>query len=277
VIIDGLNEANPDARQSIFAALREFPRSTIVIASQPTGWRPPATMAIYDVLPLQTQQIKNYLLFKGPQDTTYHTRIDRVIQSHLLDPSLSPSQIDLAKEFLSNPFDLDLLATVLTKTHQATIYNIVKSFFEIVVAEYETLYDETFPIRSLSSAAYNARLDETRVLRGEDLSPQLLEFLIQKRILTLRTTDLPKYFFRHDKLQDYLIIRHLDAHPELQDENIADVRFTGVYTMLAAELPKDSARKLQEQLALAAARSKEHSIVDAFVVRLAQRGLIKAA
>jgi hypothetical protein len=271
ILIDGLNEANADARQAILAGLKEYPRANIVIATQPTGWRAPATTAVYDLLPLEGPKISEYLLFKGAKTPSYRQAVETLLAESVDDNVLDGTGGLHAAEFLSNPFDWDLLVTVLSKGGATSLYNVVRAFFEILESEYQDTFEESFPLHDLSLAAYEARLRDTRSVNLAVFSEVFQTYLIEQRVIVVRMLPQKTFFFRHDKLQDFLIICHLEKNPSLQFGHLDDIRFTGVYKLLASELPIKAAESLQRELSLAAARSREHSIVDAFVLRLAQR------
>ncbi|HVI86824.1 MAG TPA: hypothetical protein VM659_00910 [Dongiaceae bacterium] len=271
VMIDGLNEADTDTRAAISRSLRDFPKATIVVASQPTAWRSPRNMLVYDIEPLSPKQVGRYLTFKGPSNDKYISSVNQLLSDNCVESEFDTSWKDNAADILSNPFDLDLLVSVLVKSTHPTIINIVRTYFELCIEEYEETYNASFPMSALAEVAYGSRLDVNRTVDVSGLPKYLVSFLTEKRILVLRAIDSAMYYFRHDKLQDFLILQHLEQHRELLDNNVEDVRFTGVYSLLASELPQEPALKLQSKLAVAAARNKEHSILDAFVLTLAQR------
>jgi HEAT repeat protein len=62
VLIDGLNEASPDARARITLFVEEYFRGDFILTTQPIGWEPPATARLYVLQPLLPEQIGPFLL-----------------------------------------------------------------------------------------------------------------------------------------------------------------------------------------------------------------------
>ena len=123
----------------------------------------------------------------------------------------------------------------------------------------------------IAGKAYHARqANNSRQLDKEVVDTALLDILVRERVLLARPEQ--EYFFRHEKVQDFFILDHFFKNADLQVEHLEDVRFLGVYLLLADKLEIKDANKLKSHLSLHAAKNQEHSISDAFILKLESLG-----
>ena len=95
-----------------------------------------------------------------------------------------------------------------------------------------------------------------------------LELILEEKVIS-REIDKENYFvFRHDKVQDFLVTQHLLAQRDLQFKYLNDIRFIGVYTLLAETLSAEDAKLLLSQLAVSATVVRDSTILYEFVERL---------
>lgn len=83
-----------------------------------------------------------------------------------------------------------------------------------------------------------------------------------------------EWYFRHDKIRDYFLAQaFLGEHNARPIDHLGDVRFRGVYALLALIMPEEAAQELRSALVEYAADTKDHVVSDRFVQLLRTRRL----
>ena len=80
-----------------------------------------------------------------------------------------------------------------------------------------------------------------------------------------------EWYFRHDKIMEFFILKTFLLHPERQEQHLSDPRFRGSYFSLANFLEVLDAIALREILIQYATDTKDHTVSDAFVQLLRSR------
>ena len=280
VYVDGLNEAGSDVRGEVNAFLRKLSKGNVLITTQPTSWSPPGLARRLQLQPLDSSQIVDFLKMRSQGDEDFEKRAADFVTSRLEGDSLDDDEKRRNLEALSVPFDLELAGHLLSMGQAPNLLQLQRHHIELVSERYHQETQETFPMDELAERAYRSRTDDSRRLEADGLDAALLAVLEEERIVVKRTTrrhgskkgEVDEFFFRHDKPQEYFVLQKMRQDKKLMEKHIVDDRFTGVYLLLAEELDVESARRLRSLMALHAARSQEHGVLDAFILKLEQLG-----
>ncbi|VVP67807.1 hypothetical protein PS918_00633 [Pseudomonas fluorescens] len=273
VYIDGLNEVSPEIRERISSFMQSFPKACVVISTQRFKWNAPSTVTSFDLQPLSQQRIEQYLLRVGP-DTENYTKAVGVYLSRRKNENTDQRYDSQAS---TTPYDLSIVSRLLRNGVLPNAFDIQQQYFEYVVRRHEEEAGAPFPLEQLSSLAYFAKMKGSRILDHMALAPSIVDFLMEEKIVLRSLSDPNQRIFRHDRVQDYLVAQHLLTHADLQFEYLDDIRFVGVYTLLAEKLAVEDATLLLSQLALKATVVRDSTILYEFVDRLRSLDKLKTA
>ncbi|MGD1914141.1 MAG: HEAT repeat domain-containing protein [Rivularia sp. (in: cyanobacteria)] len=289
ICIDGLNEVTADTRAQIKQFVESYFRGNIIMTTQPLEWEPPSTAKTYYLQPLQKSQIQQFLFSRQPhlphdakiQDTDYEKNCDRYINQSFNTPQ-TPEELTAVKRILSNPMDLTLIALMLSQDEYPDLFHLQEQQYNLMAEEYERFWKQEFPLKQVSEAVYQMRINDESALPADDFYNELLcmEDEKYKMVVSRQWQDSDgeahkQWYFRHDKIMDYFIVQTFlgesdEAESRLID-NIGDSRFRGVYFLLATLLPLNQAKDLREKLINYAADTKDHTVSDTFVQLLRTR------
>jgi hypothetical protein len=268
IYIDGLNEVNADVRERIYTFLVTYSHAKVILSTQRFKWNVPSNCAVLDVQPLNDDEVREYLLRIGPETSSYQRAVltySAEKRSRVSGPTIVNAEGGWP---ITTPFDLTIVSRLLVLGVQPNEFDLQEQYLSYVSARFANDAGESFPMAALSEVAYVAKKDGTRAAHAEVLSRSVIELLLEERIL-LRSIENPEQLlFRHDRIQDYLTTQYLLRHPDLQLQYLDDVRFIGVYSLLAEKLSSEDARILLSHLAYKATQDRDSTILYEFVERL---------
>jgi hypothetical protein len=268
--IDGLNEAPPAAREQVKLFVLRYPSAQFLITSQKFKWNVPVGTEEFSIMSLEREQIANYLIEIGPETSEYHARVHEFVVVRVNQTERN-ELLEGVGILTGNPYDLSIVSRLLVANRAVdTAYDLQDQYFSLVFDEYRKLSCEEFPVSLLCEVAHEAKSSGTRVTSGEKLGGSTIEVLLSEKILVKGPDS--TYLFRHDKLQDYLTAQYLLRNRESQLNYLSDIRFVGVYQLLATKLKKDDAKFLLAQLAISATRDRDSTMLYEFVERLKSHG-----
>lgn len=284
VCIDGLNEADADTRARIVEFVERYFRGNILIATQPLQWTPPAGTQVYTLLPLDKKQVTEFLLtrYSASSDDVPMSRsaYESTCSSYVAD-ALEPNQprelLDAAQRVLSNPMDLTTVAHMLMRGKTPDLFHLPQQQYEIMAAEYAEDTSRMFPLAAFSDTVYEMRLANKLAMPEKDFVGELGEMEKHKMVVVRHYVGsggagMREWYFRQERISDFFVLQtFLGEGNDRPTRHLDDPRFRGVYFQLATVLPLDAAKTLREHLILYAARSKDHSVSDAFVELLQGR------
>ncbi|MEM9923692.1 MAG: PBS lyase, partial [Cyanobacteria bacterium P01_D01_bin.50] len=283
ICIDGLNEVTADTRAQIKQFVESYFRGNIIMTTQPLEWEPPSTAKTYYLQPLQKSQIQQFLFSRQPhlptdakiQGSDYEKNCDKpkghALRDRYLNESFNtpqtPEELTAVKRILSNPMDLTLIALMLSQDENPDLFHLQEQQYNLMAEEYERFWKQEFPLKQLSEAVYQMRINDESALPADEFYNELLcmEDEKYKMVVSRQWQDSDgeahkQWYFRHDKIMDYFIVQTFlgdsdEAESRLID-NIGDSRFRGVYFLLATLLPLNQAKDLREKLINYAADTK---------------------
>jgi len=277
VLIDGLNEASPEARSQITTFVEQHFKGNFVLTTQPSEWRPPTTARVFELQPLRAEQIRAFMVSRWPtldalagiDREVYATRI----QSYLAPAPDGPAQLDLAEKLvtLSNPMEAALAAELIAvgddnPDHQ----HLIELRFLRMQRAYIAKYGKDFPRTAMAGRVVAWRLVDDPGVDVHDLEVEAAQ-LVEHNLLIRRSEQTDPHnaadervlwLSRHDRIMDYLMLpafRHEHGW-ELQVRHYRDSRFWGVYELLARGLPAKDETRLYEFLNEAAAEENENEL-----------------
>ena len=259
VCIDGLNEAAPDARVAISNFLSRFRKANVIVASQPSEWKPPAQARVFTLLPLTKGDVQAFLeksveINVQASETARSDALERIpgFLERALSTQIDQAQYELNLSVLSNPFDASIVAQMLVDGHTPELYAIVEQQIEIALTEYrETHSGNSFPLEEFARALYQASVE--RKERELELSVfDGIEVLAKHRIVVIvrrgPAENERRWLFRHSRFRSWFLAKAMLAMGDKYDAHLGDPRFAGAYDMLAAQLPRGDAEVLREAL-----------------------------
>lgn len=299
VLIDGLNEVSVEIRMKISDLLKRRIRGDIVVATQPIEWEPPAGVRVYDLLPLDREATRRFLvsrpvaadpthLVHGP---AFETAVDCFITG-ALDQAPGEGEREAAKIILSNPFDLTLAADLLARGHMPAATGLIDAAFRLAdeggpgEPGYRAKAGVPFPLVAFGRHAVQMRLEDRNWFQPGEFEaeqPCLIHqrMLVQRSVMAWRGREgeaPERVIFRHDRIWDFFMAAAFEADADLVEAHLGDPRFRGVYLRIAETWPPEKAMVVRDALVQVAAERNEHAVSDAVVMRLKARlGAVKPA
>ena len=275
VVIDGLNEVDPDTRARIGNFVEKNASGNILLTSQFIAWKPPARMHRFVMRPLKESAIEEFLHSQMDADLPTHARLDykRRTTRYLLEslaPNQPPESLEANRRILSNPMDLTLIANLIADGQHPDLFRLQQQQFEVMSAEYtRTQVGTPFP-EEFSEAVYEMRRSGSSEIPAERFAVELRAMERYKMVVLRHSTDATgasaaRWYFRHDKIMDFFIVQTFLHHTDRFEQQLNDSRFRGVYFLLATMLPFEKAMQLREQLVQQAAQTNDTSLLRPFV------------
>jgi HEAT repeat protein len=286
VVIDGLNEVTVETREKIRRFLDDFPKAHVLLATQPLQWKRPPNARALRLLKLSDSLILNFLETRyssfhdsAPMTQAAYKFKCAVYLEEVLDDARSQEDRDAARLVLSNPMDLTTVARILVRGGRPTLTNLQEQQFRRAKADFEDARPGwEFPVQRFSESVYQRRLSDEMTLDSSQFFEAIQTMVAHKMVLEQNGVDAAgnptrKWVFRHDKIRDYFLMQAvLSQQDDRIPKHIDDLRFRGVYLMLASQLPVDQARDLRDALVELASETKDHYLSDAVVQILRTRG-----
>jgi hypothetical protein len=305
ICIDGLNEVSPDTRAKITQFLERNFQGNFILTTQPlNGWRPPQTAKIYELQPLTSDQIREFLhsridtlpAHSPVTGSDYLTACDQVLAQY--HTTLKDSPKDEAKKIrriFSNPMDLTLIAHTIAAEETPDPFHLQAQEYQRMSDRYRIRFNQDFPLKQFSDTVYTMRLTDQDSIPATDFGDEL-EIMEELKMVIARTsrevtsdsahpsganpngdtrTARTLWNFRHDKILEYFLVQQfLGNTPEVEErilKHLDDPRFRGVYFLLADLLPLKEAQALRETLIQYAVDTQDHTVSDRFIELLRPR------
>jgi hypothetical protein len=244
VYIDGLNEAAPEVRAHINQFAEDFSKGNLLLTSQPMKWEPPALVRTLELQPLDEAGIAAFLSSRVLPENAVLTQGDyeRVVQDFLarhFDPSAGEETVGRTRAVLSNPLDLSVVAEMLASGETPDVFNLQQQFFDLMAKDYANENSgQAFPSKKFADSVYELRKLDDWMTKLRDTWAMELEYLARHRLMVRRDVETgnsvdrkieTRWFFRHDKIQDFFLSETFLESAERQNEHMGDARFRGVY------------------------------------------------
>ncbi len=282
VIVDGLNEVSADTREKIGGFARDMSKGDVVVATQPIEWRPPPNSRTVELLPLNRSEATAFLqsrpVGEDPNQPCHGSAYKAAVHtfvSRALDDAPSELEREMAELMLSNPFDLAFASELLARGRMPWPTGLVDEAFRLADERYREIAKVPFPLEAFGRHAVKIRLEDRNWLSADEFTAEA-SCLLEQRLLVSRAmkgaqgvTD--RILFRHDRVWDFFIAAGFSHDPDLWAEHVGDARFRGAYLRIAETWDPESAKKVRDQLNIAAADSGDHSTSDEFIKRLEKR------
>ncbi|HEX4608680.1 MAG TPA: hypothetical protein VH092_10790 [Urbifossiella sp.] len=254
VIIDGLNEADPETREKIRTFVNDYFRGNYLLTTQPVmGYKVPRAAELWKLQPLATDQARAFLIGQWPRVEAaaagagvdrerYEVAVQKLLDD--TDPEDGPDSFGLA-----TPLDAALVADLIALN--------VEPELNALVAQHVRLardgFRRTAPAGEPAFDRVGGRaLEAVRGPKpGLDLSglEREREALLERKLLINHGTE---YAFRHDRIRDYFIALSIPGVDEALSLR-KDTRLTGAFEFLPDTLDKVDADELGEILKTEAA------------------------
>ena len=270
IFIDGLNEVSPDIRSSIRQFLESYPRGKCILTSQPIQGLPIVNIQPYRLLPLNNDQLLAFLLKRNQAEGHSVTQADAesYLTQMLQSATLLPKEREGNKKILSNPLDLTLVGELLAAGVKPNLNQLQEELYNQMLKNYDrqrTTGAGPFPIKDFSEKAYERKLisdDNSMDVTGFADEVNCMED--RKMLYKKENEEGVEWFFRHDKIQDFFLLKAFLANPERQVKHLSDTKFRGVYFLLAEKLPLEDAQLLREALLDYAAETNDNTVSNEF-------------
>ncbi len=292
VLVDGLNEATPDARSRISRFAEDSFKGNFVLTTQPTSWEPPRSTRVYVLQPLLPKQVEDFLeqqwKLVEPGATVGVRAYNKAVKDFVATlksetEGEDKTSRDLPIEALSilcNPMEAALAAERLARGENPDVFRLVEQCFQGAATVFRQRHNREFRKEQFAERVYEWRLSGEPNLNVEGFEEESSVLVDHKLLLCLtetlknqkETKDVTKWMFRHDKIMNFFMVpAFLDPHADRRMKHVGDEPFGGVYDLLAIELPLAKAEELQRFLVDWSATTNENELLNRFTRRLNQR------
>lgn len=259
------------------------------MTTQPLEWTPPSTAKTYYLQPLESPQIKEFLIGRQPRlpkDAQVQGANYKKAYTNYLEEALNNQQpkqeLDAARRILSNPMDLTVVALMLSQGESPNLFSLQEQQYNLIAAEYQRKWNQEFPLTRFSTAVYQIRLDDKQALPADEfyqvlqsLEDEKYKMVVSRKWKDQKGEDKTEWCFRHDKIMDFFLVQNFlgesDAAKGLLVDRMGDPRFYGVYLLLTTLLKIDAAEELQKKLIQYAADTRDNTVSNTFVQLLRTR------
>ena len=176
--------------------------------------------------------------------------------------------------------DLTVVAQMIARDVKPDLFHLQEQYYRLMADDYRRSYAGTeFPLDRFSEAVYQRRLSNEETTLPQEEFPNEVRCMAEFKMVIPRPAIGPdgqpttRWYFRHDKIEDFFVVRAFLVDERRQVEHLGDPRFRDVYLLLALLLPEDAAIGLRERLIQYAADAKDHTVSDQFVQLLRLRPL----
>ena len=278
VLIDGLNEATPDARSRIVQFVEESFRGNFILTTQPMDWVRPRTARVLRLRALRPDQIEDFLHRQWPA-VRGDARMDevaygQVVKGYVVEIA-AEDEAESWLKVLSNPMEASLVAELLSRGERPNLLRLVEQRFVAMEKEFHERENRPFPYSRFAEQVYTWRVSGKPYYdpAGFDAEVAMLveHKLMIARTVSVRSPDAIKeenrWWFRHDKFMEFCLLpAFLDDHAERQRQHASDEPFFGVYELLALKLSDDDELKLRDFLVEQAADAQRNDLLNRYTV-----------
>ena len=286
VVIDGINEVDPNTRAEIRNFVEQNFHGNVILTTQPIDWKSPSGATKFVLEPLDDDAIKQFLLSRRKilrdHSTVGITQFSNLCQAYLVD-SLAPNQpkeeIVATKRALSNPMELTIAAQLIADGQKPDLFRLQSQQYETMAKEFSRTHsDATFALEKFSEIVYSMRVSDRFDIPADEFNEELLCMERYKMVVSRKTRDAAgktvfPWYFRHDKIMEFFIVQTFLKHDDRALEHLGESRFRGVYFLLATQLPFEAAMNLREELLQHTAKTRDTTVLAPFVELLNSRKL----
>ena len=244
--IDGLNEVTADTRAKITQFVETYFKGNIIMTTQPLEWLPPSTAKIYQLQPLRSDQIQDFLLSRGAivAPSSDNKKSSTSERSHTQSPPIlgdlggeclsadkythdcctyldevlndrqPPEELAAIQRTLSNPMDLTVVAQMIALGKQPNLLRLQEQQYNLMAAEYQQQWSQDFPLKKFSEAVYQLRLNDEKALPADEFYQELVSMEDEKykMVVSRQWKDAKgeaqhEWYFRHDKIMEFFIVQ----------------------------------------------------------------------
>ncbi|PSB17945.1 PBS lyase [Phormidesmis priestleyi ULC007] len=244
--IDGLNEVTADTRAKITQFVESYFKGNIIMTTQPLEWLPPSTAKIYQLQPLRSDQIQEFLLSRGAivapssdnkkssssershtqspsilgdlggdlLSTDKYTHACRTYLDEVLDNQQPPEELAAIQRTLSNPMDLTVVAQMIALGKQPNLLRLQEQQYNLMAADYQQCWNQDFPLKKFSEAVYQLRLNDEKAIPADEFYQELVSMEDEKykMVVSRQWKDAKgeaqhEWYFRHDKIMEFFIVQ----------------------------------------------------------------------
>ncbi|MCH6259331.1 hypothetical protein MLD52_22445 [Puniceicoccaceae bacterium K14] len=213
ILIDGVNEASPEALVRISDFCETFGKSSIVLTSQPFEWkdRPNFSRQIF-IEGMSTDLAVEFLVsryaFFGSKSCLTQSEYKKACCQLLRDETMRGKFGDDWKRLL-NVFDLSLIGSLLSEEISPASSNLVRQQLELVEHDFRNTNEgRLFNFWKLGSNVLKMRMEGNDEIDSSQFGAELL-CMEEHRIVYRRTLQIAgnqeNWYFRHQRYSDYLI------------------------------------------------------------------------
>lgn len=242
LVIDGLNEVDPNVRSLIGNFLKKNTYGNVIVTTQPVGWKPPNAAQKFVLQPLDRKEIRRFLLSR-PELKKHTKRCE-----NFLETEFTKEQSEESILALSNPMDLTVVARLLVKNKKPELFRLQEQQYDVMSEEFQYLHvGQEFQLSRFSKIVYEMRSKgrTTGPIPKDGFNAEL-NTMNSFKMITGRheeNSDSVDWYFRHEKIAEFFVIRHFLMQEKLWPKHVDDARFRGIYFGLARALPFDMAKK----------------------------------
>ncbi|MEO0896308.1 MAG: HEAT repeat domain-containing protein [Bacteroidota bacterium] len=284
IYIDGLNEISIDSRTKLVMEVERYFKGNVLLTTQPMEWEPPASSKPYLLQSLEEDDIRQFLLSRYPflekvdllPESSYKEKTSEFLDK-VFDKNLDAITLKANRYVLSNPMDLVVVAQLLGRGETPGLLDLHQQQYDLMAADFKAKNQQRdFPLEKFSEAVYTMRIEDESAIPKEVFMEEIQTMERWKMVQLRQTKDakgqpVSNWFFRHDKIMDFFLVKEFLPKEDLMDKHLADPRFRGVYFLLASKLPYDEAKDLLSMILKYSAETSDHSILDIFSQIMSRR------
>ncbi|MBC7825088.1 MAG: PBS lyase, partial [Candidatus Parcubacteria bacterium] len=235
-----------DTRAKITQFVETYFKGNIIMTTQPLEWLPPSTAKIYQLQPLRSDQIQDFLLSRGAivAPSSDNKKSSTSERSHTQSPPIlgdlggeclsadkythdcctyldevlndrqPPEELAAIQRTLSNPMDLTVVAQMIALGKQPNLLRLQEQQYNLMAAEYQQQWSQDFPLKKFSEAVYQLRLNDEKALPADEFYQELVSMEDEKykMVVSRQWKDAKgeaqhEWYFRHDKIMEFFIVQ----------------------------------------------------------------------
>lgn len=278
VLIDGLNEAPPEARLAVTQFMEEFFQGDVILTTQPMGrenWEPPPPARVYTLQPLRVDQIEPFLLKQwgnlaaserrnreqsfSQEYYNYKEAVSEYMDAIRKDQEASATP-DPRLVTLSNPMDAALAATLIARNEAPDTFDLVEERYRVMAQRWQQERRKLFPLHAFSERVYEWRVSGEPYINTYGFEEEV--FALAEDRLMIRRADVitsedgyyivQRWLFRHERIMDFFLLpafMNENKTPRRYEDRIDEYEpFMGVYELLSVRLPDDEEKRFHQRL-----------------------------
>jgi len=153
--------------------------------------------------------------------------------------------------------------------------------FQLIEGEYKKTHaDYPFPKERMAEFLYEMKKNDIHYIEPQEFNDEF-KFLSKFKMVMKRFRETDNgiskivWYFRHEKISDYIVSFSFVNNKERQIAHINDPRFHGVYIMLSRLLTINEALSLREILIQNAIKMKSYNLLESYESQIQIKKAIK--